>query len=686
LNGDGFDDLVFGEREEPIAYGGAIYIHFGRPEGWEIATLMNDADASYRGYPGTADRNGYPVAAGDTNGDGLADLLIGDPDVANGGYDHGVVYLFLGRTSGWEEDGDLVDNTISFIGEAADGRIGTLGRIHGTGDINGDGLDDFLIGAPISIDASVEEGEVFLVFGRTSGWVDGMDLGATPQSFVGEDSDEWACEVGGGGDVDGDGYDDFIVGATGNHEAGTRAGKIYVILGGPWLESLGSDESLNTYAAVRFLGENSLDDAGSSVSIVQDVDGDGYDDLLIGAYSNSENGANAGKTYLIRGQSSGWASSVSLSDADASFLGSAPFDYFGEPVESAGDVNSDGYGDFLLGAPQNEKGGLWAGQVYLFLGRPLLWPVSTTVSEADASLVGEGQFDELHLTSGLGDLDGDGFGDVLVGTPYNGDAGHLAGKSYLILGHECWDVDWDGHGGCEDDCDDYDANVVPGGPEVCDGKDSDCDGTVPADEVDADGDSSMVCEGDCDDADPSLNVEDLDGDAFDSCSNDCDDADPETNPGAAEQCDGVDNDCDGVLPQDEVDGDGDGYIPCWRDCDDTNADIHPFADEICDDGIDNDCDEDIDDEDWECWETDDDDDDSASDDDSADDDDDPASDDDSADGDDVTSDDDTQTGGSKPPESEDCNCRTTPGLHHSSSSVLLLLILAICRRARGTSP
>jgi hypothetical protein len=151
------------------------------------------------------------------------------------------------------------------------------------------------------------------------------------------------------------------------------------------------------------------------------------------------------------------------------------------------------------------------------------------------------------------------------------------------------DVDGDGFSTCEADCDDGDPAVHPAAAELCDGLDTDCDGTIPADEADHDADGDPVCS-DCDDDDPSIDYLDLDGDGYSSCEMDCDDSAPTIYPGAADPVlDGLDQNCDGT---DGVDADGDGWP--WGggpgfDCDDADPWISPGEVEICD-GVDNDCD------------------------------------------------------------------------------------------------
>ena len=211
------------------------------------------------------------------------------------------------------------------------------------------------------------------------------------------------------------------------------------------------------------------------------------------------------------------------------------------------------------------------------------------IDDADSGVTGQ--------TSWYADSDADGFGDAAAVTlACAGPAGSVADAT---------------------DCDDADDTVWPGAPELCDGADNDCDGSVPTDEADADADGALACDADCDDADPdtyfgatelcdgldndcdgALPADETDGDAdgASACEGDCDDTSALVGVGVAEACDGLDNDCDGALPADEGDEDADGWPPCAGDCADDDPATNPDALEICGNGQDDDCDGDVDEE------------------------------------------------------------------------------------------
>jgi len=415
VDGDGHDDILLGAYNESShgRYAGAAYLFYGPRHG---VIDVAEADAKWTGAQAW-DRAGYAVSkAGDVDGDGRADLLVGAPFEGLGTASRGAVYLIRGPTTG---EHSLAQAHAVFRGEERFDQAGA--SVAPAGDAGGEGTSGWLVGAPRHDGTGEDAGAVYLVTGAPAG---SHTLAEAHARLLGEGADDEAgYALAGDTDLDRDGHADLVVGAPGESSVTLFAGAAYVVYG-----PVEGTVSLAA-ADAKLTGEAVGDYAGMSVAAAGDVDGDGYADLLVGAYGESSGGAWAGAAYLLYGPVTG---AIPLAQADAKLVGEEGWDDVGRALSSAGDANGDGYADLLVGAYGHEAGGFSSGAAYLLYG-----PVEGTVdvSHADAKLLGEANWDRAGFSvSSAGDVDGDQYDDLLVGTFMESSGGTYAGAAYLLYG------------------------------------------------------------------------------------------------------------------------------------------------------------------------------------------------------------------------------------------------------------
>ena len=459
INGDGFTDFMISGFGAP-SIRGKSYVVFGKDNWSGISAVNLSAIAAGSGgfalndeVAGSAFNRHSGSAVGDINGDGLADFIVGASDVNSSA---GKSYVVFGRQN-WSGVSTL---NLSVIAAGSGGfalNAEAAGDANGysvasAGDVNGDGYSDFIIGARNAIALA---GKSYVVFGRPN-WsgVSTLNLsviaaGSGGFALNGEtasDNSGWSVTT--AGDINGDGFADLVIGApNANLVVGADgygyAGKSYVIFGRSNWSGV-STLNLSTIAAgsggFALNGENYDDNSGFSVSAIGDINSDGYSDFIVNAGVTALSLA-ISKSYVVFGKAN-W-SGVSTLNLSTIAAGTGGFvlvaetsgDKSGTSVAAIGDINGDGYADFIIGAIGANSS---AGKSYVVFGRASWSGVSTLNLSLIAA--GSGGFvvngvapddNSGYSVSPAGDINGDGYADIIVGATT---AMSAAGQSYIIFG------------------------------------------------------------------------------------------------------------------------------------------------------------------------------------------------------------------------------------------------------------
>jgi len=347
VNGDGYSDVIVGapyytngETDE-----GRAYVYNGSATG-----LAATADWTAESDLGGASF-GYSVGtAGDVNGDGYSDVIVGARYYDNGHADEGAAYVYHGSAAGLSTTADWIaesNQAFAYFGTS----VGTAG------DVNGDGYSDVIVGAPRYDNGHADEGAAYVYHGSVSG------LSSTAAWTVESDLNNarFGHSVGTAGDVNGDGYSDVIVGAPRYDNPQFDEGRAYVYHG--------SATGLSTTADWTAESDQVSAYFGYSVGTAGDVNGDGYSDVIVGAYEYTNVQTDEGRAYVYHGSAAGLSTTADwIAESDQ---GGA---LFGWSVGTAGDVNGDGYSDVIVGARYYDTGETNEGRAYVYQVRLcLLW-------------------------------------------------------------------------------------------------------------------------------------------------------------------------------------------------------------------------------------------------------------------------------------------------------------------------
>jgi hypothetical protein len=428
IDHDGKEDIAIGAPNRTTGgfTGGAVYLLYSADPNWDNSDAPLPWDRMlYSDVAG--DLAGTSIArAGDVNGDGKDDFVVGVPGNDTGGNDAGAAYLVFGRgRNEWQwSDWWSLNNFIPLYGENAGDMAGST--VGGNTDVNMDGYDDILVGAPFFDKGAVSDcGKVYVIYGRHKHeWPNQINLSQANASYIGDQNGEQiGTSLHGAWDVNGDGYDDIAMGSPEHERTSNAVGITYVVFGS---DALLVNASIADKANASIAGDTDGERFGHVIEGNFDMDGNGLGDLLVGAPRFTESASQQGAVFVIYGNRTGWSANMTFSNLPYIYGDSAD-DHFGTSIAALGDNGGDRLDDYAVGAPDRDSGGVDRGEVYLFYGSWGQLSGANDVGSAipDCNFKGMADSDLVGSTVTGGDINGDGFNDVVFGAPLQNGTGEF---------------------------------------------------------------------------------------------------------------------------------------------------------------------------------------------------------------------------------------------------------------------
>ncbi|TLN11850.1 hypothetical protein FDZ71_08995, partial [bacterium] len=400
-----YDDVIVGAiyYDDTQTDEGKVYVYHGSASGLSSTPNWSFVSGQQEAYLG------YAIAgAGDLNADNYDDIVVAAHSYDNGSsVNEGRAYVFYGSSSGLSTTPGWINGpgqSYAYYGSSVDG----------AGDVNGDGYDDLVVGAPNYNTGMSDNGKVYVYYGSSSG------VPTTPSwtAITNQAASYFGISVAGAGDVNGDGKDDIIAGAQLYDNGETDEGAAFVFLG--------SSSGLQANPSTTLESNQSNSKFGWIVDGAGDVNGDGKDDVIVGASLFDGEVTDEGRAYLYYGSSTGTLNSPAWVGESGQTLS-----YFGHLVSGAGDVNSDGYDDILVGGYSFDHSFSNEGRVFVYMGSA----TGVTQTSAWSAMTSQLSANYGYSVASAGDTNNDGYDDVIIGAPLYDGGQADEGKAFLYLGH-----------------------------------------------------------------------------------------------------------------------------------------------------------------------------------------------------------------------------------------------------------